>query len=107
MNLVEITSQKDWDSLVSSLPYAQFTQSFAWGELQAAMGRDVRRYFIHDGSANAAAIQLIKQARAVISGYWIAPRGPVGKINAALMKFLEKALDLPNAMFIRVEPLDG
>ena len=113
MNLVEITSQKEWDAFVSTLPYAQFTQSFTWGELQVSQGHDVKRFFIHDGKENIAAIQLVKQARAVISGYWIAPRGPVFALPLAkgekegVLKWLAENLDLPNAMFIRFEPLDG
>lgn len=103
MNHVEITSRKEWDAFVSALPYAQFAQSWAWGEFQASLGRDVKRFFINDGE-NVAAIQLIHQPRALVGGYWLAPRGPVGRIDERLMKFLEKELDLPRGLFIRFEP---
>ncbi|MEI7512041.1 MAG: peptidoglycan bridge formation glycyltransferase FemA/FemB family protein [Candidatus Uhrbacteria bacterium] len=107
MNLVEITSQKEWDAFVSALPYAQFTQSWAWGELQASLNREVKRYFIVGAHGNEpdAAIQLIHQPRAIVGGYWLAPRGPVGQIDAKLLGFLEKELVLPNGVFVRVEPL--
>lgn len=104
MNLVEITSQNEWDGFVSGLAYAQFAQSWVWGELQIDSKREVKRFFIYDGRENVAAIQLIHAPRAFVGGYWHAARGPVGRIDEKLMKFLEKELDLPRGLFIRVEP---
>ncbi len=106
MKLIEIASQKEWDAYVSSLPYAQFTQSWAWGEFQQSLGKRVKRFFVHDGKT-VAAIQLIHQPRRLVGGYWLAPRGPVGEVNEKLMTFLAQELPsrLGRSLFIRFEPL--
>ena len=104
MNLVEITSKKEWDGFVSILPYAQFCQSFTWGELQASQGHDVKRFFIQEENETLAAIQLIHQARMIVGGYWLAPRGPVGDLDKNVMELFATKLELPKNLFIRVEP---
>jgi lipid II:glycine glycyltransferase (peptidoglycan interpeptide bridge formation enzyme) len=109
MNHVEIASQKEWDGYVSALPYAQFTQSWIWGEFQAFRARShaPKRYFFQERGVVHAAIQLIHQPRMFVGGYWLAPRGPVGNVNKEVLERLEKNLNLPHSLFIRVEPLSG
>lgn len=109
MTLIEVTSQEHWDAFVSSLTYAQFTQSWAWGEFQASVGHDVVRVFVlEDGAelhAPLAAVQLIHQPRPLVGGYWLAPRGPVGRLNQGVLDFLVDNLHLPKSVFVRFEPI--
>ncbi len=76
-HLTSITDQHVWDKTVSSCVYAQFTQSWMWGEFQRSQGRDVRRFFLEDIQGKPfVAMQLIRFVRHGF-GYWFAPRGPV------------------------------
>jgi len=43
MHLIEVNDRATWDGFVASQPYAQFTQSWAWGEFQRSRGLAVRR----------------------------------------------------------------
>ncbi|MSR85319.1 peptidoglycan bridge formation glycyltransferase FemA/FemB family protein [Candidatus Uhrbacteria bacterium] len=85
MHLIEMTDQKIWDGFVMSQPWAQFTQSWMWGEFQKSQGHKVKRFFLvgaglsRPGQGDPAptmAIQLI-QYKKRFSGYWFAPRGPI------------------------------
>lgn len=107
------STKQEWDDFVSALPYTQFTQSWGWGELQKSVGRNVERYFVvsDEGPVPIAAVQLMHQARPVVGGYWLAPRGPVFAspldqgAKEAVMDFLARELVLPNGLFVRLEPL--
>lgn len=78
MKLIEITSQATWDAFVSTQAYAQFTQSWAWGEFRQSCGCEIRRFVVLDEIGDwRAAIQLELRHRRFGLGYWFAPRGPV------------------------------
>ncbi|MCK9361420.1 peptidoglycan bridge formation glycyltransferase FemA/FemB family protein [Patescibacteria group bacterium] len=114
MTIIQVTSQELWDAFVSSLPYAQFTQSWAWGEFQSSIGREVVRIFILNDSEDLqsplAAAQFIHQPRPLVGGYWLAPRGPVFSQDLSkeeheeVLRTLMGQLSLPQSLFIRVEP---
>lgn len=103
MPLRSVTKQEEWDAFVSSLPRAQFTQSWAWGEFRKAREQQVIR-LMGDGAA-----ALFHQVPApMVGGYWYAPRGPVAVNGDAARRFLdalvaEKALP-GRALFWRTEP---
>ncbi len=78
MKLVEIAHHGPWDAFLASQPYAQFPQSWAWGEFRASDGCPVRRFMLLDERGDvAAAIQMEYRRRRFGTGYWFAPRGPV------------------------------
>ena len=78
MKLIEITERGLWDSFVKSQPYAQFTQSWAWGEFRKQQGCDIRRFIIMDSIGDwRAAVQLEKRQRRFGLSYWFAPRGQI------------------------------
>ncbi|MCC6563962.1 peptidoglycan bridge formation glycyltransferase FemA/FemB family protein [Candidatus Uhrbacteria bacterium] len=114
MIIIQVTSQELWDAFVSSLPYAQFTQSWAWGEFQSSIGREVVRVFVLDDSEDLqsplAAAQFIHQPRPLVGGYWLAPRGPVFSSSLSkedheeVLRTLIHQLSLSQSLFIRVEP---
>ncbi|MEK7473563.1 MAG: peptidoglycan bridge formation glycyltransferase FemA/FemB family protein [Patescibacteria group bacterium] len=116
MILAHPSSQQEWDEFVSGLAYTQFTQSWAWGELQKSVGRNVERYFIakDESSEPVAALQLVHMARPFVGGYWLAPRGPVfgagdkeqrAESSIQILEFLAEELALPAGVFIRLEPV--
>lgn len=76
-SLEEIKSRERWDGFVSVQSWAQFTQSWDWGVFQLERGNLVRRFFLHDGKAVVAAVQLIRYPRRFGLNYWFAPRGPI------------------------------
>ena len=104
MLLKIVTDAAAWDAFVSTLPRAQFTQSWAWGEFRKSRGQKVVRLMGGDAAA-----LFFKYPAPLVGGYWYAPRGPVGKSMEAMRGFLEalvqeKALS-GRALFWRVEPL--
>ncbi len=112
MILAHPSSQQEWDDFVSGLAYAQFTQSWAWGELQKSVGHSVERYFIakDESSEPVAALLLVHMARPLVGGYWLAPRGPVfaasiePETKTEVLEYIAQELRLPTGVFIRLEP---
>lgn len=77
MTLTPISDRGAWEAFVAALPFAQFLQSWNWGEFRATQGSPVRRFFMTDDSGPVAAIQLEYRKRRFGTGYWFAPRGPL------------------------------
>lgn len=117
MKLIEITERGLWDSFVKSQPYAQFTQSWAWGEFRKQQGCQIRRFIVMDTIGDwRAAIQLEKRQRRFGLSYWFAPRGPIfftktdqaeqQKILAFILEELRKKSEFKQRIvFWRLEPL--
>lgn len=117
MKFLEITDQGQWDGFVANQAYAQFTQSWAWGEFRKSMRCQVRRFVVLDSIGDwRAAIQLEQRQRRFGLGYWFAPRGPVFLSKAShaerleLLNFIEKSLHARSefgekTVFWRLEPL--
>ncbi len=115
MTLIEIHNKEQWEPFVSKLPWAQFTQAWAWGEFQTSCGRKARRCIVMSGRGqeSLAMIQLLFIPKPFVGGFWLAPRGPVfspllandGK--AEVLSFLDQELPkvLAGSLFIRCEPL--
>lgn len=116
MTLREVTEQSAWESFIAAQPYAQFLQSWTWGEFRGAQGCPVRRFALMEGEAWVAAIQMEYRTRRFGIGYWFAPRGPVfssrlpsEKRRDAMMVLCEallKQTDLrKRSLFWRFEPV--
>lgn len=104
-----------WEAFQSRMPWAQFTQSWAWGSFRGAEGNEVVRVACEGerGSWLAAAQIEFRERRGGL-GYWYMPRGPVfsprvpvHKRRKLLQRFFSE-LDragLKPALFWRVEPV--
>jgi len=52
MKLLEITNREEWEAFQTRQPWAQFTQSWAWGEFRKNRGCAVRRFALVDDAGN-------------------------------------------------------
>lgn len=114
MKLVEILESSVWETFQVSHPWAQFTQSWAWGEFRRTQGVRVKRFaLIEDTGEWLAAAQMEFRPRRFGVGYWFAPRGPVfsahldaERIRTVFSSFIELLLkqNLEHALFWRFEP---
>lgn len=109
---------QEWNALVQGgllEPGAQFLQSWEWGAMQAAYGRDVQRYVVEAGGNAILAVQFILYPLARGKRYLFAPRGPVvftqqadllAQAHLALMQHeeLRAYMKQNNVVFVRVEP---
>lgn len=115
MKFIEITTPDTWDMFQRQHPWAQFTQSWTWGEFRRNSGCNVRRFALLDDHGNwllAAQLEYRKKMPGI--GYWYAPRGPVfwserppGEDQDLLREFFHglKDMDLRSAFFMRFEPV--
>ncbi len=116
MKLVYCTNQDEWDEFQSAQPYAQFLQSWSWGEFRISQHCPVQRFaLVDDGGGWGVAIQLEYRRRKFGLGYWFAARGPVFAKEVkvedrreVMMKLSEELLKIPalrrGSLFWRVEP---
>ncbi|HOB89853.1 MAG TPA: peptidoglycan bridge formation glycyltransferase FemA/FemB family protein [Candidatus Colwellbacteria bacterium] len=108
MNLVEITSEKEFDPLAvnQSVP---FTQSWFYGDWQAEEKREVRRFSIEDGDEIIGSLQAIRYPLTFDKSYIYIPYGPVLKNNltektaAFLKKSLKEVFNDGKTVFIRLD----
>lgn len=115
MRLVEITEREPWERFHARHDWAQFTQSWAWGEFRATRGFRIRRFALVDDTGEwLCAAQLEYHPKSLVGGYWFASRGPVFSSHldadalrecfATFLKYLE-AQKLERSLFWRFEPL--
>lgn len=114
MTLTEITDSHVWESFQSTQPWAQFSQSWAWGEFRLSRRRPVKRFALIDGSgAWLAAAQFEYRAKKFVGGFWFAGRGPVLSSHLSpdeqrnvFRAFMEQLRSQPLGqwVFLRVEP---
>lgn len=116
MKLLFITTQDEWDEFQSAQPYAQFLQSWSWGEFRISQSSPVKRYaLVDDAGTWRVAIQLEYRRRKFGLGYWFAARGPVfakevkpDERRIVLMTLCEELLKISelrrSSLFWRIEP---
>jgi lipid II:glycine glycyltransferase (peptidoglycan interpeptide bridge formation enzyme) len=115
MKLREELDQKTWDVLASSVAHATFLQSWAWGEGQAALGKELKRFIVEENGEARFIAQAVKETRKGLA-YWFVPGGPVGegkyrvssieyRVWEDAVQLLKKELLKGMAVFLRIEPL--
>jgi lipid II:glycine glycyltransferase (peptidoglycan interpeptide bridge formation enzyme) len=116
MKLEEIKNKEQWDHFQSTQPWSQFTQSWTWGLFREASGCAVRRFALVDERGEwLCAAQGEYRKRALGSGYWFSPRGPVfskdvspedyRKVISEFVSQIYSTAKLPRALFWRFEPI--
>ena len=108
-NLKEITSEKEWEKIISNFPESNFLQSFYWGEFQEKIGKKVFRFSNSDQN-NPIAFQMVKET-AKRGNYLSIAGGPLlnwEKIKNDKLKniieFIKKIAKENNCHFIRFRP---
>ncbi len=112
MKLVELNNQdKDfYNNFVSSQEAGSFLQSWAWGDWQVFLGRQVKRFKIQNqNEETVGVIQFIKMPLYLNRYYWYCPYGPVlaesGNFKFQISNFqnlIEQKFN--TAVFVRIEP---
>jgi lipid II:glycine glycyltransferase (peptidoglycan interpeptide bridge formation enzyme) len=92
MNLVEITTEKEFNPLAVNKS-APFTQAWFYGDWQEEAKREVRRFLIEDKDEVVGSVQTIRYPLPFNRSYLYAPYGPV----------LKNGLDEKTAAFLRKE----
>ena len=115
-HLIETTSMnpRQWDQFVEENypPVGAFMQTWAWGEFQKKLGRNVSRYSITNGKKTIAIFTLVELKLQFGFKYGYIPRGPVMLKNTdprkvvlifdAIKKWSLKKF--PHYIFLRLEP---
>lgn len=107
LDLVSGKEPESWDAFVASQG-GHVLQSFAWGQLKAEFGWQVRRLALHqDGTRVSAAQILLRRGSGLTLAY--VPRGPVWdpECPAALSRIIQAILNLARdegAFLLKVEP---
>ncbi len=114
MTLIDVRDASAWEAFMLRHSWAQFPQSWIWGEFRRARGLDVRRYALVDEKGEwLAAVALEYRPKKLVGGYWFVPRGPVfastldaDGLRATFRELLEKLLreKLKRSLFWRFEP---
>lgn len=112
MDIRELTSPEQYERHNASQPRAQFLQSWAWGEFQRSVGRQVKRYGYFENEKMLGVANVLIHRLPLGHSYWYVPRGPVGgkmkdeyeklRIEEAISKVVEQARKA-GAMFARIE----
>ena len=123
MELIDCLSAREWDKFIASASQAggaEFSQSWAWGELLQAEGEEVRRLgLLSSESENGELLLLATLVKKKITSsyyHWFCPRGPIfsrelesgsqSEKNAVLNFFARELVRLDkHCLFLRIEPL--
>ena len=108
IQIKEIADKSTWEEFNLSGTNPTFLQSWAWGEFQKKLGRDIYRLGVFDGK-NLVGISLLIEERAKVGAFLYCPGGPVFSdwkkeyllswIDSVEVKAVES-----NLGFLRVEP---
>lgn len=116
MKLIEAYNREAWEAFQISQPYAQFLQSWTWGEFRSAHHFPLRRFALIDEAGKwLVAAQMEYRKKWFGLGYWFVPRGPVfathldvASRRTALFALCEELLKRPElryqTVFWRMEP---
>jgi len=106
----EITSEQEWEKLVTSFPEANFLQSYYWGEFEQKLNKKVFRFVFKDNNQIKIIFQAIKET-AKRGSYLTIAGGPLldwekldQKLFKKLVEFLKKLAQQENCLFIRFRP---
>jgi len=116
MQFKEITDKFDWENFMAVQPWAQFNQSWIWGEFRKAQGCPVFRFALMDDNGRwLCALSGEYRAKRFGLGYWFVPRGPIFAQTVSkedyrhlieeLIFQIQAKGHLPRALFWRWEPV--
>jgi len=104
MKLYDITQPETWDAFMAAQPFAQFLQSWVWGDFRASQKGTVRRIaLVGDDGQWQAALQMEYRSRRFGMGYWFAPRGPVFSASLPFVARRDAMMSLCELLLVRKE----
>lgn len=88
MKLLKLNNKNSWEEFVRSQPRSQFLQSWEWGEFNADLGCQVRRFGVIEENNNLVAVAAIIE-KTLPGGwkYWYSPRGPIVNFEFRISNF--------------------
>jgi peptidoglycan pentaglycine glycine transferase (the first glycine) len=107
-----VSSREAWDSAIAVLPGAHVLQCWDWGECKSRFGWTVERTIWEDGSAAAAAAQVLRRtARAgpLSARLYYVPKGPLldfrhADVRDAVLSSLETLARREGAIQVKIDP---
>lgn len=93
--------------LLASQPLEPFLQSWAWGEFQQAVGRQILRLGAFDGDTLVGAALVIEHELILGQRYLYCPRGPIATSSTvlqALYQAIRTQGDKVGAMYVKIDP---
>jgi len=114
MKIIHTSNQEQWDSwLKNNSQHNSFAQSWAWGDILLAEGKNVERLAVVEGDMVLAQAQIVYSQ--IIFGwqYAFCPKGPIlssqftvhgSQDTAESYKVLSEYLKNKNCIFFRIEP---
>lgn len=115
MIVERITNAEQWDAWVERSERPTFLQSWAWGEFQESLKRNVWRFaFVRQGKTLAIA-QCIHMPGRLWQDYIYCPRAPLHvergvsheDVMRTFVQFLKDSADFRHALFLRYDPVDA
>lgn len=103
----EIKEKKVWDVAVLT-DKAPFTQSWDWGEILIAEGKNVQRLVVEDDNKVVLFAQIVLMNLPFGWKYAFCPKGPVGQnISDETLTVLKNYLKQQGVIFLRLEPKEN
>jgi lipid II:glycine glycyltransferase (peptidoglycan interpeptide bridge formation enzyme) len=113
MNIREITSKKDWDSVFNESGSVSFLQTWEWGEVKKQMGQEILRLGLIKNN-RLQAIALVEKMNSKRGKFLFVPHGPIIRIKDEGLKIKDIIKEALNYLiqlakkegfsFIRVAP---
>lgn len=110
MELREVTSASEWDSLVAAHPYGHPLQCWGWGEVKAGSGWTAKRLAVFDANGMRAGAQVLTRSLPGLPfTMTYVPRGPVAQPDdadalRALASGLRRHGRAQRGIFCKVDP---
>ncbi len=119
MKAIKIDNKDQYNTFVAKQNFAQFLQSYDWGEFQRQLGNQVLPLMIFDHDKILGIALLIKKKIPFLNKYyWYCPRGPIMdstydstydsmyySIISTLVEKLESEANKDNVIFVRLDPV--
>ncbi len=114
LSTVSPAEKSEWADFIKKSPFAPFQQTFAWGDFQKSLGRDVFNLAFKESGRYVLAALAVKHPLPFGRAYFYIPRGPILDTSAAaeeqteiLGSFLEQLGPIARrekAIFARFDP---
>jgi lipid II:glycine glycyltransferase (peptidoglycan interpeptide bridge formation enzyme) len=102
-----VNDSREWNNLISALPYSHILQSWEWGEFKSRYGWNARR-FVWDNGEAAAQILTRSALRGAVRVLYV-PKGPLldwsnASLRARVLDDLQSLARRERAILIKIDP---